>query len=135
MRPTPEQLREAGRKAMERLRIPCPEAARMGEHACNNQFQCWEPCGELGKRMEHVRVSKESRVVVDGARWDDTNDRTHSKRINDLAANRHSTVEMLLKPPRPTPCVNCGKTRAEHDSKLRCPGLHGKYYTRPEEVR
>ncbi len=29
----------------------------MGEFACENRHQCWEPCGELGKSEEHVVVS------------------------------------------------------------------------------
>lgn len=33
---------------------PCPNAARMGEYACTNRHQCWEPCGELGHSMEHA---------------------------------------------------------------------------------
>lgn len=28
----------------------------MGEHACSDRSQCWEPCGELGKSEEHARV-------------------------------------------------------------------------------
>lgn len=35
---------------------PCPCSERMGEHACSNRHQCWEPCGELGKSSEHVAV-------------------------------------------------------------------------------
>lgn len=29
---------------------PC----QMGEHACADQSQCWEPCGALGHSMEHA---------------------------------------------------------------------------------
>lgn len=28
--------------------LPCPAAQKMGEHACQNQHNCWEPCGSLG---------------------------------------------------------------------------------------
>lgn len=27
---------------------------QMGEHACKDQSQCWEPCGALGYSMEHA---------------------------------------------------------------------------------
>ena len=32
----------------------CPNAAGMGEHACANRYQCWEPCGELGHSAAHA---------------------------------------------------------------------------------
>jgi hypothetical protein len=32
----------------------CPDAS-MGEHACDNKQQCWEPCGDLGKSAEHAK--------------------------------------------------------------------------------
>lgn len=35
----------------------CPNAERMGEHACTNRSQCWEPCGELGNDERFVRVA------------------------------------------------------------------------------
>jgi hypothetical protein len=35
---------------------PCPSAGYMGEHACKNAAQCFEPCGQLGHSEEHVRV-------------------------------------------------------------------------------
>lgn len=28
--------------------VPCPNAEHMGQFACANKAQCWEPCGELG---------------------------------------------------------------------------------------
>lgn len=34
----------------------CPNAEHIGEHACTNKNQCWEPCGELGKSEDHVGV-------------------------------------------------------------------------------
>jgi hypothetical protein len=37
---------------------PCTNAAHMGEHACSDRSQCWEPCGELGKSAEHAKVWK-----------------------------------------------------------------------------
>lgn len=37
---------------------PCPNALHMGEFACNNQHQCWEPCGKLGKDPAYARVSR-----------------------------------------------------------------------------
>lgn len=33
----------------------CPNAQHMGQHACANRHQCWEPCGELGHSEEHAR--------------------------------------------------------------------------------
>lgn len=42
--------------------VPCQNAASMGEHACKNRAQCWEPCGELGHSAEHARVSSRSGV-------------------------------------------------------------------------
>lgn len=30
----------------------------MGEHACSNRAQCWEPCGELGSSVEHAKVAE-----------------------------------------------------------------------------
>jgi hypothetical protein len=33
---------------------PCPNAEHMGEHACRDRAQCWEPCGELGHSEEHA---------------------------------------------------------------------------------
>lgn len=45
---------------------PCPNAAHMGEHACLNRHQCFEPCGELGQSAEHAKpASKEVQGVVD----------------------------------------------------------------------
>lgn len=38
-------------------RQSCPNRDVMGEHACDNRAQCWEPCGELGKSDTHVGVS------------------------------------------------------------------------------
>jgi hypothetical protein len=35
---------------------PCPCGADKPEPTCTNRHQCWEPCGELGKSAEHVRV-------------------------------------------------------------------------------
>lgn len=53
---------------------PCPNAAHMGEHACTNRSQCWEPCGELGKSREHAApaakretdLSREIRTTLGG---------------------------------------------------------------------
>ena len=36
---------------------PCQNES-MGQHACKNRAQCWEPCGELGHSAEHARVSR-----------------------------------------------------------------------------
>lgn len=33
---------------------PCNDPS-MGEHACDNRNQCWEPCGVLGHDEEHVQ--------------------------------------------------------------------------------
>lgn len=32
--------------------LACPRPLVMGEHACANRKQCWEPCGDLGKHPE-----------------------------------------------------------------------------------
>lgn len=37
--------------------VPCPNEPLMGEYACKNRAQCWEPCGELGHSAEHARVA------------------------------------------------------------------------------
>jgi hypothetical protein len=42
----------------------CPNAQHMGDHACSNKAQCWEPCGELGHSEAHVRVGRESVKVI-----------------------------------------------------------------------
>jgi hypothetical protein len=47
-----------------RLGVPygspaCPNPAAMGEHACANRHQCWEPCGELGKSEAHAHRAPE----------------------------------------------------------------------------
>ena len=33
----------------------CPEAFKMGEHACADRSQCFEPCGDLGRSAEHAK--------------------------------------------------------------------------------
>lgn len=33
---------------------PCQHPEKMGEFACADKSQCWEPCGELGKSEEHA---------------------------------------------------------------------------------
>lgn len=42
---------------------PCPDKER-DEYACKNRYQCWEPCGELGKSEEHVRVAQPEQEPV-----------------------------------------------------------------------
>lgn len=44
--------------------VACPNAAHTGKHACADKSQCWEPCGDLGHRMEHARASP-APVVTD----------------------------------------------------------------------
>ena len=41
----------------------------MGEHACEDKTQCWEPCGELGNDERYVRVCTDPKVyaAVDAA--------------------------------------------------------------------
>lgn len=36
-------------------KVLCPEAEKMGEFACKDRSQCWEPCGELGNDDRYVR--------------------------------------------------------------------------------
>lgn len=38
-------------------RPPCPCPEVMGEFACQDKTQCWDPCGELGKSEEHAVVA------------------------------------------------------------------------------
>lgn len=40
-------------------RSPCPCPEVMGEFACQDKTQCWEPCGELGKSEAHAVVADE----------------------------------------------------------------------------
>lgn len=42
---------------------PCPAAAKMGEHACTNQHECWEPCGVMGNDGRFARISVSSDAV------------------------------------------------------------------------
>lgn len=40
-----------------------------------------------------------------------------------------------VEPPQPARCVNCDRTRSEHTGNgLKCPGMRGRFYTRPEEI-
>jgi hypothetical protein len=45
---------------------PCPRGNDKPEPTCTNRHQCWEPCGELGKSEEHVRVGRQSPDGVKG---------------------------------------------------------------------
>lgn len=38
----------------------CGDSVHMGEYACNDRSQCFEPCGCLGKDSEFARVVPES---------------------------------------------------------------------------
>lgn len=40
----------------------CPKTAKMGEFACKNKSQCWEPCGSLGNDAEHARPASEAQT-------------------------------------------------------------------------
>lgn len=42
----------------------CSNPGHMGEFACSNRAQCWEPCGELGKSEEHARPSSRPPLQV-----------------------------------------------------------------------
>lgn len=44
---------------------PCPRGNDKPETTCTNRHQCWEPCGELGKSEEHVRVGRSDPAVID----------------------------------------------------------------------
>ena len=57
------ELAEAQRAlAAERERVlealACPRPLIMGEHACKNRNQCWEPCGDLGHHAEYQQRVK-----------------------------------------------------------------------------
>lgn len=41
----------------------CPKAAEMGEHACTNWFQCWEPCGRLGHDPAYMVVATDAEDI------------------------------------------------------------------------
>lgn len=43
----------------------CPDGAHMGEHACTNRSQCWEPCGELGHSEESAQAIHPDDEAVD----------------------------------------------------------------------
>ena len=45
----------------------CPNKVHMGEFACVDPTQCWEPCGELGKSGEHT-VAVPVSVVMEAER-------------------------------------------------------------------
>lgn len=34
---------------------PCEDAS-MGKFRCKNKHQCWEPCGELGKKKKDISL-------------------------------------------------------------------------------
>jgi hypothetical protein len=47
---------------------PCPRGTQQPEPQCTNRHQCWEPCGELGRSMEHaVRAGPEREAEIDAA--------------------------------------------------------------------
>jgi hypothetical protein len=45
---------------------PCHRGNDKPEPTCTNRHQCWEPCGEMGKSEEHVRVGRQSTDGVKG---------------------------------------------------------------------
>lgn len=48
--------------------MPCPAASQMGEHACANQHDCWEPCGVMGNDERFVtRAQEDAGAKVDAA--------------------------------------------------------------------
>lgn len=57
---TLQKLATAGVTVVE----PCPRGNQKPEPSCTNRHQCWEPCGELGKSEEHVRVGRQSTAGV-----------------------------------------------------------------------
>jgi hypothetical protein len=62
-------LRTASWKAPDEADVQaCPNAAHMGEHACANKAQCWEPCGLLGNDEKHVRVGILCEVGFNGVK-------------------------------------------------------------------
>lgn len=53
-RMTKEQRAAYNRAYWLKTHPACPNKKHMGEHACCNRNQCWEPCGELGKSPAHA---------------------------------------------------------------------------------
>lgn len=41
---------------------PCPASSEMGEFACKNQHECWEPCGVMGNDERFAVVVDNSRI-------------------------------------------------------------------------
>jgi hypothetical protein len=39
------------------------DTCQMGEWACSNRSQCWEPCGQLGKSEAHAVLAADQRPV------------------------------------------------------------------------
>ena len=42
----------------------CPKPSTMGEFACKNKGQCWEPCGSLGNDAKFARPASEAQTLA-----------------------------------------------------------------------
>ena len=73
---------------------------QMGEHACSNAAQCWEPCGHLGKSAEHAAPVS----AAPAGQKDDTDKLLleECRRDRDAARARCAELELLAAPAAPT---------------------------------
>ncbi len=55
-------LDEAEASILEKM-TKCPDPT-MGEHQCENKYQCFEPCGKLGHDAKFVKVSNITVVPI-----------------------------------------------------------------------
>ena len=62
--------------------LACPRPLVMGEHACRNRKQCWEPCGDLGHHEEYART-----VPSETAPPIQAHSKTEFKRLTAMGAN------------------------------------------------
>ena len=56
---------------------PCPNKISMGEHACLNRAQCWEPCGELGHSDEHAAKVEPATQPADTRQFSNLTNQAH----------------------------------------------------------
>lgn len=40
-------------------KVNCPKFVNMGEHACLDRTQCWEPCGDLGRDGNYIALPRD----------------------------------------------------------------------------
>ena len=42
----------------------CPKPSTMGEFACKNKGQCWEPCSSLGNDAKFARPASDAQTLA-----------------------------------------------------------------------